>query len=51
LVGLVMVGKANSAIQEASGAAMTAAGLVGVYALARAVSSMLDEVERLLRQK
>jgi hypothetical protein len=30
---------------------MTAAGLVGVYAMARAVSSILDEVERMQQQK
>jgi hypothetical protein len=42
-----MVGRANSAVQEASGAAMTAAGLVGVYALARALSSIADTLKPL----
>jgi hypothetical protein len=51
LFGLLMRASANSAIQEASGAAITAARLVAVYALARALSSIANEVEGMLLQQ
>jgi hypothetical protein len=49
LGGLGMIAYANGAVQEAAGAAVTAAGLVGIYALARAISAITHEVESMLR--
>jgi hypothetical protein len=47
-LGVLMEAAAKTSIHEATGAAMTAAGLIGVYALARAFSSIANEVERML---
>jgi hypothetical protein len=48
-LGAMMLKQAQSAIQEASISALVAAGMVCVYALARACTAILDDVERLVR--
>jgi uncharacterized paraquat-inducible protein A len=49
-LGAAMLSKAGNAIQEASMSALISAGLIFVYALARAASAIVDDVERLVRR-